>query len=169
MNKTADAGKKTGFAAFLERKNIQFSPQRYGIDALSAMALGLFATLLMGTILDVLGAQTANLFGENAISTFLIEIAAIAKNMMIMGAGIGVAVATALKAPPLVIYSSVVTGAMGATLTGFGITLAGGPAGAFIAAALGAEFGKMVSKETKVDILVTPASASSSPWLSDWL
>jgi hypothetical protein len=71
---------------FLKRKNIEISAKRYLQDALSAMALGLFATLLMGTILDVLGAQTANLFGENAISTFLIEIAAIAKNMMIMGA-----------------------------------------------------------------------------------
>ena len=90
---------------FFKRKNIEISAKRYLQDALSAMALGLFATLLMGTILDVLGAQTANLFGENAVSTFLIEIAAVAKNMMIMGAGIGVAVATALKAPPLVIYS----------------------------------------------------------------
>ena len=57
MNKTADAGKKTGFAAFLERKNIQFSPQRYGIDALSAMAQGLFASLLIGTIISTLGKQ----------------------------------------------------------------------------------------------------------------
>lgn len=61
------------------------------------------------------------------------------------------------KAPPLVLFSSAVTGMMGATLTGFGIALAGGPAGAFVAAALGAEFGKLVSRETKVDILVTPA------------
>ncbi len=150
--------KENGKQSFLKRKDIEISTKRYLQDALSAMAMGLFATLLMGTILDVLGVQTANLFGENAISAFLVEIAAVAKNMMIMGAGIGVAVATALKAPPLVIYSSVVTGAMGATLTGFGITLAGGPAGAFVAAALGAEFGKMVSKETKVDILVTPAT-----------
>lgn len=142
--------------SFFKRKNIEISAKRYLQDALSAMALGLFATLLMGTILDVLGVQTANLFGENAVSAFLIEIAAIAKNMMIMGAGIGVAVATALKAPPLVIYSSAAVGAMGATLTGFGITAAGGPAGAFVAVAVGAEFGKMVSKETKVDILVTP-------------
>ncbi len=144
-------------AGFLKRKNIEISAKRYLQDAMSAMALGLFATLLMGTILDTLGTQTANLFGENAVSAFLIAVAAVAKDMMIMGAGIGVAVATGLKAPPLVIYSSVVTGAMGATMTGFGIPLAGGPAGAFIAVALGAEFGKMVSKETKVDILVTPA------------
>ncbi len=141
---------------FLKRKDVQITGKRYLQDAMSAMAMGLFATLLMGTILDVLGTQTANLFGENMISTFLVEIAAVAKNMMIMGAGIGVAVATALKAPPLVIYSCAAVGAMGATLTGFGITMAGGPAGAFVAVAVGAEFGKMVSKETKVDILVTP-------------
>ena len=55
------------------------------------------------------------------------------------------------------LFTSVVTGMMGATMTGFGIDVAGGPAGAFVAVALGAEFGKMVSKETKVDILVTPA------------
>ena len=83
------------------------------------------------------------------------EIGGIAKTYM--GAAIGVAVAWSLKAPPLVLFTSVVTGMMGATMTGFGIDVAGGPAGAFVAVALGAEFGKMVSKETKVDILVTPA------------
>lgn len=140
---------------FFKRKDIEISVQRYLQDALSAMAWGLFATLLMGTILDVLGAQTANLFGENAISTFLVDIGGTAKSLM--GAGIGVAVAWGLKAPPLVLFSSAITGMMGATMMGFGIEFAGGPAGAFIAAALGAEFGKMISKETAVDILVTPA------------
>ena len=124
--------------SFLKRKNIEISAKRYLQDAMSAMAMGLFATLLMGTILDVLGTQTANLFGDNAVSAFLVEIAAIAKDMKIMGAGIGVAVATALKAPSLVIYTSAAVGAMGATLTGFGITLAGGPAGAFVAVAAAA-------------------------------
>ncbi len=140
---------------FFKKKDIEISVKRYLQDALSAMALGLFATLLMGTILDVLGAQTANLFGENAVSSFLVEIGGIAKGLM--GAGIGVAVAWGLKSPPLVMFSSVITGMMGATMMGFGIDFAGGPAGAFIAVAIGAEFGKMVSKETSVDILVTPA------------
>lgn len=141
--------------AFFKKKDIEISFKRYVQDALSAMALGLFATLLMGTILEVLGTQTANLFGDNVVSTFLVEVGSVAKDMM--GAGIGVAVAWSLKAPPLVLFSSAVTGMMGASLTGFGIALAGGPAGAFVAAALGAEFGKLVSKETKVDILATPA------------
>lgn len=93
---------------FFKRKDIEISFKRYVQDALSAMALGLFATLLIGTILDVLGAQTAVLFGDNAISAFLVEIGGVAKSMM--GAGIGIAVAWSLKAPPLVLFSSAVTG-----------------------------------------------------------
>ena len=140
--------------SFLKRKDIEISAKRYLQDALSAMALGLFGSLLIGVIFDTLGTQTANLFGDNAVSAFCVEIGGIAKTYM--GAAIGVAVAWSLKAPPLVLFTSVVTGMMGATMTGFGIDVAGGPAGAFVAVALGAEFGKMVSKETKVDILVTP-------------
>ncbi len=141
--------------SFFKRKDIEISAKRYLQDALSAMALGLFASLLIGVIFDTLGTQSANLFGENAVSAFCVEIAGMAKTYM--GAAIGVAVAWSLKAPPLVLFTSVVTGMMGASMTGFGIDVAGGPAGAFVAVALGAEFGKMVSKETKVDILVTPA------------
>ena len=136
--------------SFLKRKDIEISAKRYLQDALSAMALGLFGSLLIGVIFDTLGTQTANLFGDNAVSAFCVEIGGIAKTYM--GAAIGVAVAWSLKAPPLVLFTSVVTGMMGATMTGFGIDVAGGPAGAFVAVALGA-----VSKETKVDILVTPA------------
>ncbi|NLD19968.1 MAG: PTS sugar transporter subunit IIC [Clostridiales bacterium] len=150
MEETAQ--KKEGF---FKRKDIEISAKRYLQDALSAMALGLFASLLIGVIFDTIGVQTANLLGENMVSAFCVEVGAQAKAYM--GAAIGVAVAWSLKAPPLVLFTSVVTGMMGATMTGFGIEVAGGPAGAFIAVALGAEFGKMVSKETKVDIIVTPA------------
>ena len=141
--------------SFLKRKDIEISAKRYLQDALSAMALGLFGSLLIGVIFDTLGTQTANLFGDNAVSACCVEIGGSAKTYM--GAAIGVAVAWSLKAPPLVLFTSVVTGMMGATMTGFVIDVAGGPAGAFVAVALGTEFGKMVSKETKVDILVTPA------------
>lgn len=141
--------------SFFKRKDIEISVKRYLQDALSAMALGLFGSLLIGVIFDTIGVQTANLFGENMISGFFVEVGAQAKAYM--GAAIGVAVAWSLKSPPLVLFTSVVTGMMGASMTGFGIDVSGGPAGAFIAVALGAEFGKMVSKETKVDILVTPA------------
>ena len=137
--------------SFLKRKNIEISVKRYLQDALSAMALGLFASLLIGTIFDTIGVQTANLFGENMISAFFVEIGGFAKGAM--GAAIGVATAWGLQAPPLVLFACAAVGTMGASMTGFGIEMTGGPAGAFIAA----EFGKAVSKETKVDIIVTPA------------
>lgn len=132
--------------SFFKRKNIEISAKRYLQDALSAMALGLFASLLIGLIIKTIGEQGINLFGDNYICEYLITTGTTA--MSYMGAAIGVAVAYGLKAPPLVIFSSVITGMMGAAL--------GGPAGAFIAIAIGAEFGKAVSKETKIDILVTP-------------
>lgn len=131
---------------FLNKKNITISWQKYGIDALSAMALGLFASLIIGLIIKTLGAQSIVLFGANPISDQLVLIGTAA--MAMMGAAIGVAVAHRLQAPPLVLFASVVTGSMGAA--------SGGPAGAFIAAVIACEFGKMVSKETKLDIIVTP-------------
>ncbi len=132
---------------FLKRKNIEFSVKRYISDALSAMATGLFASLIIGLILKTIGEQTHLLFGENLFSQFFVEIGAMA--MDLMGAAIGVSVSWGLKAPPLALFCGVITGTMGATF--------GGPAGAFVAAAVGCELGKAVSKETKVDILVTPA------------
>jgi uncharacterized membrane protein len=89
------------------------------------------------------------------ISAFFVEIGGFAKGAM--GAAIGVATAWGLQAPPLVMFACAAVGTMGASMTGFGIEMNGGPAGAFIAVALAAEFGKAVSKETKVDIIVTPA------------
>jgi uncharacterized membrane protein len=139
----------------LARKNIVFSLQRYFIDALGAMALGLFASLIVGLILRTAGEQLANLLGSNAFFSFLEQIGGIAISMM--GPAIGVAVAYGLGAPPLVLFASVITGAAGAAAGIEGIAITAGPAGAFIAAVIGAEFGKLVSKETKVDIIVTPA------------
>lgn len=133
-------------SSFLKRKNIIISGQRYGIEAMSAMALGLFSSLIVGLILKTAGSQTAIWFGENLISTQLVSLGTIA--MQYMGAAIGVAVAYKLQAPPLVLFASVVTGGMGA--------VSGGPAGAFVAALVACEFGKAISKETKLDILVTP-------------
>lgn len=125
--------------SFLKRKNIEFSVQRYFIDALGAMALGLFASLIVGLILKMVGEKTG--------LEFLVDFGKEA--MAMMGPAIGVAVAFGLKAPPLVLFASTVSGMAGAKL--------GGPAGAFVAAVIGAEFGKLISKETKVDIIVTPA------------
>jgi hypothetical protein len=134
MNKQGNSKIK----AFLKKKDVEISFQRYFIDALGHMALGLFASLLIGTILNTIGEQL-NL-------AFLTETVWPTANSM-TGAAIGVAVAYALKAPPLVLFSSTITGAAGNAL--------GGPAGAFLAALIGAELGKLVSKETKLDIIVT--------------
>ena len=149
---------QTGFRAFCKRKDIEISFKRYVQDALSAMGLGLFASLLIGLILKTIGEQLCNIPGiteKSAVPAFLILIGTAAMNMM--GPAIGAAVARSLKAPPLVLFSCIALGYMGATFTGFGIKFTGGPAGAFIAVAVGAEFGKMISKETKIDIIVTPA------------
>lgn len=137
---------KTSFKGFLKKKNIEFSSKRYFQEGLSAMALGLFSSLLIGLIIKTLGVQFINLFGETSIAKFFIETGKGA--MALMGPAIGVAVAWGLKAPPLVLFASVFTGSLGASC--------GGPAGAFVAAAVGAEFGKAVSKETRVDIIITP-------------
>lgn len=123
---------------FLKKKDIDISFKRYCVDALSFMALGLFSTLIIGLILSELGAK----FGIEQ----LVTIGNYAKSAT--GAGIGVAIAFALNAPPLVLCSSVVIGLAGNEL--------GGPAAAYIAVILGTEFGKLVSKETVVDIIVTP-------------
>lgn len=134
----SDNNKQSKLKVFLKKKNIEISVQRYLIDALGSMAQGLFASLLIGTIFNTIGQQ----FNIPFLSETVWPIA----NSM-TGSAIGVAVAYALKAPPLVLFSSVITGAAGNAL--------GGPAGAFLAALIGAEMGKLVSNETRLDIIVT--------------
>lgn len=138
--------KRRSLKTFLREKDIEFSAKRYLQDGLSAMALGLFASLLTGLIIKTIGEQTALMAGESQVTDFLTTTGQEAMNYM--GAAVGVAVAWGLKSPPLVMFASAVTGMLGADL--------GGPAGAFIAVAIGAELGKAVSKETKIDIIVTP-------------
>ena len=137
--------------SFLKRKNITFSTERYLIDALGAMPLGLFASLLIGTIMKTLGELTG--------LEVLLRINVVASLMT--GPAIAVAVAWALKAPPLVLFSSCIVGATSYGLTVNGIPvggfIGGGPVGALVAACCAAELGKAVSKETKADIIVTPA------------
>ena len=126
---------------FLKRKDIVFSAKRYGIDALGAMAQGLFCSLLVGTIVKTLGQQLALLF--------LVDVGTFASAMS--GAAMAVAIGYALKAPALVLFSLATVGYAANALGG-----AGGPLAVLIIAIVAAEFGKAVSKETKVDILVTP-------------
>lgn len=147
--------KQSKFKTFLKKKDIEFSVKRYLQDALSSMALGLFASLLIGLIIKTLGEQSAILLGSNPFSSFCVESGSIA--MGLMGPAIGVAVAWGLKSPPIVLFASAITGSMGATVTSSMFEASGGPAGAFIAAAIGAELGKAISKETKIDIILTPA------------
>ena len=130
------------FRAFLKRKNIVFSARRYGIDALGAMAQGLFCSLLIGTIIKTLGTQL-NL-------SYLSDIGSYA--MAVSGPAMAVAIGYALQAPPMVLFSLSAVGWAANAEGG-----AGGPLAVLIIAIFAAECGKAVSKETKIDILVTPA------------
>lgn len=147
---TAQAEKNSGgqvsksenaFAKFLKRKDIVFSAKRYGIDALGAMALGLFGSLLIGTIFKAIG-----LIPGFSIFTTIGGYAQSAS-----GAAMAVAIAYALKAPPFVLYSAAAVGMAANTLGG-----AGGPISVLLVTIVAVELGKAVSKETKVDIIVTP-------------
>lgn len=133
---------KKGFKAFLAKKDIEFSAKRYGIDALGAMAQGLFASLLIGTILKTLGQQAG--------IDVLVEIGGFAQAAS--GPAMAVAIGYALKCPPLVLFSLVAVGAAANSLGG-----AGGPLAVLVITVFAAEFGKLVSKETKIDIIVTPS------------
>ncbi len=127
--------------AFLKRKDIEFSAKRYGIDAMSAMAQGLFASLLIGTIISTLGEQ----IGVEA----LVKVGDFAKGAT--GYAMAIAIGHALKCPPLVLFSLAAVGGAANDLGG-----AGGPLAVLVIAIVAAECGKAVSKETKIDILVTP-------------
>ena len=126
---------------FLKRKNIEVSAKRYGIDALGAMAQGLFCSLLIGTIIKTLG-QQLNI-------QYLIDIGTYAA--AVAGPAMAVAIGYALKADPMVLFSLAAVGWAANAEGG-----AGGPMAVLVIAIIAAECGKMVSKETKVDILVTP-------------
>ena len=127
---------------FLKRKNIVFSARRYGIDALGAMAQGLFCSLLIGTIIRTLGQQLG--------VPLLADVGSYA--MAVSGPAMAVAIGYALKADPMVLFSLAAVGWAANAEGG-----AGGPLAVLIIAIISAECGKAVSKETKIDILVTPA------------
>lgn len=142
--------------------------KKYFVTAMGAMAQGLFATLLIGTIIGTIGGYAEEYLGMG----FLNDIAAFAKGAT--GMAIGVAIAISLKSDMLVILSSAVVGAMGNAIgavindgsieawavstneIGAGVFYSAGPAGAFFAVIIACEIAKFVSKKTKVDILVTP-------------
>ena len=130
------------FKAFLKRKNIVISARRYGVDALGAMAQGLFCSLLIGTIIKTIGQQLG--------VAFLVDMGGFAAAMS--APAMAVAIGYALQAPPLVLFSLAAVGQAANALGG-----AGGPLAVLVIAIVAAELGKAVSKETKIDLLVTPA------------
>lgn len=123
---------------FLQKKGVSLSAKTYLITALSYMALGLFSSLIVGLIV-----ATA---GEQLHIPLLAEMGSLAQSLA--GPAIGVAIAYGLEAPKFVVFASIISGAAGFKL--------GGPAGSYIAALLGAEFGKIIAGETKLDIILTP-------------
>ncbi len=140
------------FKAFLKRKDIEISVQRYLIDALGAMAQGLFCSLLVGTIISTIGTQFRIPFLTATVATIAGQdytVGGLASAMS--GPAMAVAIGYALHCPPLVLFSLVAVGFAANALGG-----AGGPLAVLFIAIFAAEFGKAVSKETKVDILVTP-------------
>lgn len=144
------------FRDFLKRKDIEISLRRYGIDALGAMAQGLFCSLLIGTILNTLGQQFHIGFLNAIIFTLGKGDAAVGYTIggcasLMVGPAMAVAIGYALHAPAMVLFSLVPVGYATNAMGG-----AGGPLAVLVTAIVAAEFGKAVSKETKVDILVTP-------------
>ena len=145
---------------FLKRKNIVISAKRYGIDALGAMAQGLFCSLLIGTILNTIGTQfhigflTAQVITINGVGYTIGGLAS-----FMSGSAMAVAIGYALQATPMVLFSLVTVGYACNALGG-----AGGPLAVLFVAIIAAEVGKAISKETKVDILVTPSSPSLWAW-----
>ena len=137
---------------FLARKDIVISVKRYGIDALGAMAQGLFCTLLIGTIINTLGTQLNIEVLKMTVVTINevpYTIGGLASAMC--GPGMAVAIGYALHCPPLVLFSLISVGFASNALGG-----AGGPLAVLFVAIIASEVGKAVSKETKIDILVTP-------------
>ena len=140
------------FKAFLRRKDIEISIKRYGIDALGAMAQGLFCSLLIGTIINTLGTQFHISFLTTAVATVndtQYTVGSLASAMS--GPAMAVAIGYALHCPPLVLFSLITVGFASNALGG-----AGGPLAVLFVAIFASEIGKAVSKETKIDILITP-------------
>jgi uncharacterized membrane protein len=176
--KVENTQNKGSFRKFLDERGISLSPKFYFVDVMGAMALGLFASLLIGTIFGTLATYT-NLAIFSTIATYA---------KAATGMAIGVAIAHKLGAHPLVIYSCAAVGAManamGAVIDGgaivswaatakaeglTGVFYSSGPAGAFFAVVIACEIAKLVSKRTKVDILVTPVVTLVVGFGASWL
>ena len=153
--------------AFLKKKDISISAKTYFVDAMGGMAQGLFASLLIGTILNTvakyIGVEGIPFLGK--LAHFLSQAGAMSS--AITGAAIGVGIASALKAPMLVMACAAAVGYFANSYPGK--PYAAGPLGVFIAVIFAVEFGKAVSKETKIDILVTPLVTLGTGYLIAYL
>ncbi len=125
--------------------------KRYLIDAMSGMAQGLFCSLLIGTIVKTLGQQLLRL-NNNAVFQFLVNAGNFATDAHVVGAAMAIGIGFAMGVPALVLFSLAAVGSA-ANVTGG----AGGPLAVLLIAIIAAEMGCLVSKKTKVDIIVTPA------------
>ena len=137
---------------FLKRKDVVISAKRYGIDALGAMAQGLFCSLLIGTIINTVGKQFNIGFLTSTVATIAgvdYPVGSLASAMS--GPAMAVAIGYALATPPLVLFSLITVGFASNARGG-----AGGPLAVLFVAIIASEAGKMISKETKIDILITP-------------
>lgn len=130
-------------------ETVKHYANRYFIVALGSMAKGLFASLLIGTII----AQFAKI---PFLTDILTPIVKVAQSGEVVGAAIGVAIAVGLNAKILTICSAAVVGAIGYTSGAGGA----GPVGAYVAALVGVEIGRLIEGKTKVDILVVPLPLS---------
>ncbi len=153
------------FKEFLKKKDIEISFKRYCIDALGAMAQGLFCSLLIGTIINTIGTQ----FGISFLTQPVASVGGVEYTvggiaMAMSGPAMAVAIGYALKCPPLVLFSMISVGFASNALGG-----AGGPLAVLFVAIIAAEIGKAVSKETKVDILVTPLVTIGVGIFFSWL
>ena len=145
------------FKLFLKRKDVVVSGKRYGIDALGAMAQGLFCTLLVGTILNTIGQQFNIGFLQEIIVTIGTGEGAVKYTVgglasAMVGPGIAVAIGFALHCPSMVLFSLIPVG-----FAANAMAWAGGPLAVYFVTIVAAELGKIVSKETKIDLLVTPS------------
>ncbi len=169
--------KKLEKAGFFSKQSLKARAKLYFVDAMGAMALGLFASLLIGTIFKTIGERVPYL-------EFFKTVAGFAQGAT--GMAIGVAIALKLKMPPLVVFSCATVGsianAMGAIIDGgkivswaatakgtSGVFNSAGPAGAFFAVIIACEIGKLVSQKTKVDILATPTVTILTGFAASWL
>ena len=150
---------------FLKRKDIEISLKRYGIDALGAMVQGLFCSLLIGTIINTIGTQFHVPFLTQTVAVIAgtdYTVGGLATAMS--GPAMATAIGYALKCPPLVLFSMITVGFAANALGG-----AGGPLAVLFVAIISAELGKAVSKETKIDILVTPLVTIGAGVFLSWL